>query len=183
MRYGKTTDIYLIQNCCQITPAPSALSYPLLIVYGILSSLYVGFTCSKILHHRHIQLLADQLCLLVVSNGQGETGIFIDKYRDIPHTVEKWKCKKRLHEDKMGSEFLVALDETKHMLAILAIEKVCGAMTHAYHHTLLTQYRFLFSTRCRFTSLYGMKSTQLSKDLVPPLILNHGTGQIIRSNT
>lgn len=83
---------------------------------------------------RHLQLLQDDRCLLVIGYTH-EVLIYLEKIDSIENAVHNSRFKKRLHKEKIGNDFLLAFDESKRMLAVCATDKVIFPPTKWYIST------------------------------------------------
>lgn len=110
-----------------IIPGHTATNFAIPASYNIMyvllhTGLKNGSLVTRI--HSHMQLLAEQSCLLVVGKDNGDIGVFVEKLGELQFAIEHWRTKKLLHQDKIAGDCLVAFDETKRMLVVCSIEKV-----------------------------------------------------------
>ncbi|KIJ61776.1 hypothetical protein HYDPIDRAFT_115606 [Hydnomerulius pinastri MD-312] len=71
----------------------------------------------------HAQLLEGERLLLVVIDRTGNLLIFLDNLAAMENAIDRGRAK-ILHRDKIGQEFMLAFDESKRMLAVVASEKL-----------------------------------------------------------
>ncbi|KAF9064891.1 hypothetical protein BDP27DRAFT_1467712 [Rhodocollybia butyracea] len=69
---------------------------------------------------RHIQMLANGKCLLVIDTGR-EFRILCETLASLEHAISREECGKSLHQSKLGKDVLIAFDEMTRSLAILQI--------------------------------------------------------------
>ena len=75
------------------------------------------------LQARHIQVLDNEKCLLVVEDAGQNVYIYLQSFLNLSGAMEK-RFHKRLHRDKLGDDFILAFDEQKRMLVVCAVTKV-----------------------------------------------------------
>lgn len=73
---------------------------------------------------RHIQLLADGRCLLITQSAS-QLKVFLERYEDLERRIELDNGR-YFHCEKIGHECLLAYDESKRMLAVCGVDKVCA---------------------------------------------------------
>ncbi|KAF7982845.1 hypothetical protein HWV62_25812 [Athelia sp. TMB] len=72
----------------------------------------------------HVQLLQDDRILLVVAERTGKLLIFLERLDCIDQALIRGASKTQLHRDKIGSDFLLAYDESKRMFAVCSSAKL-----------------------------------------------------------
>ncbi|KAF7978535.1 hypothetical protein HWV62_45432 [Athelia sp. TMB] len=72
----------------------------------------------------HVQLLQDNRILLVVAERTGKLLIFLERLDCIDQALIRGVSKTQLHRDKIGSDFLLAYDESKRMFAVCSSAKL-----------------------------------------------------------
>ena len=78
-------------------------------------------------HHRirHIQLLANERCLLIIDNSQGNFLIYLQNVKSLDGgNLSAVQCMKPLHHDKLGSDVIFAFDETTRLLSLCSVHTV-----------------------------------------------------------
>ncbi|KAF9233642.1 hypothetical protein BU15DRAFT_79891 [Melanogaster broomeanus] len=78
----------------------------------------------------HSQLLDGERLLLVVIDRTGNLLLYLDNLAAIENAIDRGRAK-ILHRDKIGQEFLLAFDESKRMLGVVACEKL---QLHVFIH-------------------------------------------------
>ncbi|KZT12602.1 uncharacterized protein LAESUDRAFT_808190 [Laetiporus sulphureus 93-53] len=71
---------------------------------------------------KHIQLLHNGKCLLIVDDSRSMIKIFLETPDTLNGALNRSACKRKLHREKIGGSCLFAFDETKRMLAILSAD-------------------------------------------------------------
>ncbi|KAF9228244.1 hypothetical protein BS17DRAFT_877588 [Gyrodon lividus] len=79
---------------------------------------------------RHAQLLNGERLLLVVIDRTGNLLLYVDNLAAMENAIDHGRAK-TLHRDKIGQEFLLAFDESKRMLGVVACEKL---QLHVFIH-------------------------------------------------
>lgn len=72
-----------------------------------------------------IQVLNDSRCLLVTRNERGVVSVYLERLLDLEGAVKSSRAKKTLSADKVQGDLLISFDETKRMLAVCVVDKVC----------------------------------------------------------
>jgi hypothetical protein len=73
---------------------------------------------------RHVQILGNDRCVLIVERPDGNISIFCERLSALDNAVRNERYKKLLHRDKIGQDVLLAFDEQKRMLAVCTPTKV-----------------------------------------------------------
>ena len=74
---------------------------------------------------RHIQLLANERCLLIIDNSQGNFLIYLQNVKSLDGgNLNAVQCMKPLHHDKLGSDVIFAFDETTRLLSLCSVHTV-----------------------------------------------------------
>jgi hypothetical protein len=74
-------------------------------------------------HPRKAQLLPNEKILLATTDRVGNLTVYLEHLTAIDNALAHGGRGKRLNRDKIG-EFVLAFDESKHMLGVVATEKV-----------------------------------------------------------
>lgn len=84
---------------------------------------------------RHVQLLANKKCLLVLSDCNQSLSVYMDSLDNLKGAVENDRHKKHFHKDKLGGTAVLAFDESKRMLVICVVDahKVCTTLSLLHH--------------------------------------------------
>jgi hypothetical protein len=88
--------------------------------------------------HRHTQLVSNDMCLLIVDDGHGKTGVFLETLDNIGAALKGRRHKKLLHHDRIGHFPLFAFDETKRMLAICSTSGTVSYSSSKWRWCVLT---------------------------------------------
>ncbi|KAL1696787.1 hypothetical protein GGG16DRAFT_43139 [Schizophyllum commune] len=72
---------------------------------------------------RHLQLLGNGKCLLIVDNGHN-FHIYLEDLPALAGATANSRIKKTLHQDKIGSDIVFAVDETTRLLALCSTHKL-----------------------------------------------------------
>ncbi|KAL6309202.1 hypothetical protein BKA93DRAFT_724346 [Sparassis latifolia] len=72
----------------------------------------------------HAQLLENEKLLLAMTDGHGKLFIYLEAIAELEGAMKRRRCKKMLHCDKIGHDFMLTYDESKRMLALCASMKV-----------------------------------------------------------
>lgn len=72
----------------------------------------------------HCQLLEQDRCLLITTDGMENLSVFLSRLVDIDAAVTANRYQKRLLAEKIGRSPLISFDEGKRMLALCTAEKV-----------------------------------------------------------
>jgi len=83
---------------------------------------------------RSAQLVASDRLLLVIDDQDGKISIYLDNFTTIGNALDNHRTRKVIRQEKTGKKVLVAFDESKHLVALLACAKVCD--THLYCQVL-----------------------------------------------
>jgi hypothetical protein len=86
---------------------------------------HIGITDEE-LHPRKAQLLPSEKILLATTDRAGNLTVYLEHLAAIEGALAHGGRGKRLNRDKIG-EFVLAFDESKHMLGVVATEKVCSS--------------------------------------------------------
>ncbi|KIJ61761.1 hypothetical protein HYDPIDRAFT_115585 [Hydnomerulius pinastri MD-312] len=78
----------------------------------------------------HAQLLEGEMVLVVLVDRDGNLLPFLEHLNGIGHAISRQRGK-LLHRDKIGEKFLLAFDESKRMLSVVACEKL---QLHVFVH-------------------------------------------------
>lgn len=64
------------------------------------------------------------MCLLVIES-QGDHWVYLESLYELEYALRVGRHKKQFRSDKLGGKLVLTYDESKRMLAVCAVEKVC----------------------------------------------------------
>ncbi|KIP12766.1 hypothetical protein PHLGIDRAFT_113364 [Phlebiopsis gigantea 11061_1 CR5-6] len=72
----------------------------------------------------YFQMLQNDKCLVIITGENGSVDVYLERFSDIDNAIQRHQTKKHLNQDRLGSRFLLAYDESKRMLAVFAVDKL-----------------------------------------------------------
>lgn len=107
----------------------------------------------------HSQLLEKDKILLIVDDRRGDLAIYLESLAVIHGAVERHRPRKTLKRDKIGTDFLLAFDESKRMLSVCASTKVYSLSSVTKPHS------DIFDVSYNFTCFSSTNPSLLSRPL------------------
>ena len=105
--------------------------------------------------YRHIELFGNGKCLLVVDDLlDKETKIYLDDDNRLDQAIQGAQTKKKLNHNKAGLNFLLAVSETKRLIAVLS-QKDVSRLELGNRNILIISFPLVPSTHlCHFRGFY-----------------------------